>query len=125
MFMEFAVKQNSALDVFFRNEWSKKLSPTSIASRKSKPPYKLTKQDSLMALIFEPMGSLGNPKNFVLCEQQINLYKERLWSADKALMKPVVYDDAVENAMKGAVPSSDFLSALRLVYFMLNALVNH
>jgi hypothetical protein len=115
MFMEFAVKQNAALDTFFRNEWSRKLSSTSIASRKGKPPYKLAKQDTLMSLVFEPMGSISNPTNFVLCEQQINFYKERLWSAKKALMESEVYVATVKNAMKGAVPSSDFLSALRLV----------
>ncbi|KAL1641723.1 hypothetical protein SLS61_009997 [Didymella pomorum] len=118
MFMEFAVKQNSALDTFFRSEWSRKLSATSIAARKGKPSYKLTKQDTLMALIFEPMGSISNPTNYVLCEQQINLYKERLWSAKKALMEPETYKETVKNAVKGAVPSSDYLSALRLVNVM-------
>jgi hypothetical protein len=113
--MEYAVKQNPALDGFFRTEWDKKLPLSSIQTRPHKPSYQLSAQDSLMKLVFEPFGSLANPTHFVLCEAQINLYKERLWSADSALMNPKVYEEALTDGVTGAVPSSVFLSAIRLV----------
>lgn len=113
--MEYAVKQDPALAGFFRTEWEKKLPLSSIKTRPHKPSYQLSAQDSLMKLVFEPFGSLANPTHFVLCEAQINLYKERLWSAESALMKPKVYEEALTDGVTGAIPSSVFLSSIRLV----------
>jgi hypothetical protein len=113
--MEYAVKQNPTLDAFFRTEWNKKLSSSSIQNRMHKPSYKLSGQDSLMSLVFEPFGSLANPTQFVLCEAQINFFKERLWAAKNELMDPKIYEEALADGVTGAVPSSVFLSAIRLV----------
>ncbi|KAF2996724.1 hypothetical protein E8E13_005955 [Curvularia kusanoi] len=124
LFIEYAVKQNPALDGFFKTEWSKKRSDTSIQNRPGKPSYKLDGQDSLMALVFEPFGSLQNPTHFVLCESQINLFKERIWGAEKALMDKKLYEAAVKEGMTGAIQSSVFLSAIRLtlgVYSYMNS----
>lgn len=113
--MEYAVKQKPTFDAFFRTEWNKKLPPSSIQNRIHKPSYKLSGQDSLMSLVFEPFGSLANPTQFVLCEAQINFFKERLWAANKELMDPKIYEEALTDGVTGAVPSSVFLSAIRLV----------
>jgi hypothetical protein len=113
--MEHAVKQNPTLDAFFQTEWNIKLSSSSIQNRKHKPSYQLGDQDSLMRLVFEPFGSLANPTHFVLCETQINFFKERLWAAKNDLMDAKLYEDALTDKVIGAVPSSVFLSAIRLV----------
>lgn len=121
--MEYAVKQDSTLDAFFQTEWDKKLSSSSIQDRKHKPSYKISGQDSLMSLVFEPFGSLENPTQFVLCEAQINFFKERLWGAKKELMDAKLYEEALADGVTGAVPSSVFLSAIRLVSNEKSALI--
>lgn len=117
MFMLFATGKDKTLDAFFRNKYVKPVTgTTTIANRPGKPGYTLgtaPPRDSLMRLVFEAMGSTPNPADFVLCEQQINSLKARVW-ATKQLMSPGDYDAIVDDAMLGAIPSSTFLSALRL-----------
>lgn len=118
MFMLYATKADKTLDAFFRNKFVKPVpGPLTVAKRPNPPPYKLgtdPPRDSLMRLVFEAMGSTINPTDFVLCEAAINSYKMRVWSL-KEPMGGGVYDLALADAMSGAVPSADFLSALRLV----------
>jgi hypothetical protein len=114
MFLEYAEKKDSSLLSFFRTKWLAPLNPSDIKGRPHKPPYPIAKQDSLSLLVFEAMGSFKNPTHFVLCESQLNSYKERLWSR-KQLMATADYDEAVAGAVDGSMPSSVFLSSLRLV----------
>lgn len=118
MFMVYATKADKDLDDFFRNKFVKPVpGPLTIANRPNPPTYALgtdPPRDSLMKLVFEAMGSTINPTDFVLCEAAINSYKMRVWSL-KEPMDSKVYDAALADAMTGAVPSADFLSALRLV----------
>lgn len=116
--MLYATKQDKTLDAFFRNKFVKPVpGPLTISNRPNPPSYKLgtnPARDSLMRLVFEAMGSTINPTDFVLCEAAINSYKMRIWSL-KEVMVIDNYETALEDAMVGAVPSSEFLSALRLV----------
>lgn len=86
MFMVFATGKEKTLDTFFRNKYVKPASgTTTIANRPGKPGYRLgidPPRDSLMRLVFEAMGSTPNPVDFVLCEQQINSLKARVWLGD-------------------------------------------
>ncbi|KAJ4983404.1 Killer toxin subunits alpha/beta 4 [Stagonosporopsis vannaccii] len=104
---------------FFRNKFVKPVpGPLTIANRPNPPSYALgtdPQRDSLMRLFFDAMGSIINPRDLVLCEAAINSYKMRVWSL-KEPMSASVYDLALADAMAGAVPSADFLSALRLTF---------
>jgi hypothetical protein len=118
MFMVYTTQKNKTLDAFFRNKFVKRFSgPMTVANRPSPPNYKLgtnPARDSLTLLVFEAMGSTNNPSDFVLCESAMNTYKMLIWSL-KDPMGVKVSDQALADSMVGAVPSSDFLSALRLV----------
>ena len=59
------------------------------------------------------MGTTANPADFVLCEATIYSYKEILWST-KELVTLKIYSDAVDDAIKGAVASSELLSAAQV-----------
>lgn len=116
--MVYATGKDKTLEAFFRNKFVKTVpGPLTVEKRPNPPTYKLgtdPARDSLMRLVFEAMGSTINPTDFVLCESAINSYKMRVWSL-KDPMGVGVYDSALNEAMAGIVPSSDFLSALRLV----------
>jgi hypothetical protein len=118
MFMVFATGKDKTLEAFFRNKYVKPTTgTTSIANRPGKPTYTLgtnPPRDSLMRLVFEALGTTPNPNDLVLCEQQINSLKARVWSTSD-IMATKAYDEIVDSAMEGGTPSSTFLTAIRLV----------
>lgn len=113
--MQYADQKDPTLGTFFRTHWQRSL--TGISTRRHRPTYKLGTtplRNTLERLVFEAMGSTANPSDFVLCDDEINNYKKRLWAREN-LMAPGRYTAAVQEAMTGAITSSEFLSALRLV----------
>lgn len=73
---------------------------------------------SINALVFEALGSNSNRKDFVLCERQINAYKEALWSEENPMEagdSTSRFEKLVEKANLGEIPSNEYLSAIRTV----------
>jgi hypothetical protein len=72
-------------------------------------------------MVFEALGSDNNREDFVLCHEEINGYKARIWDlkAPMALTssKKVKgkYTLAVEDAVAGKTDSNMYLSGLRAV----------
>lgn len=122
MFHKYAKAQDSTLGAFFQNEWEKPRTQSLVEGRTSKPKYfdsqikggVRPKRLSLNQLVFEAFGSTINPSDFVLLESEINSYKMELWSL-KNPMDEIKYRGAYKNAISGARPSSDYLSAIRMV----------
>jgi hypothetical protein len=67
-----------------------------------------------MRLVFEALGTASNPYDLVLCEQQINSLKAGVW-LKKEIMATRAYGEIVDHVMEGGLPSSTFLTAIRLV----------
>ena len=65
-------------------------------------------------LVFEALGSNNNREVFVLCEEEINSCKSRLWNT-KNPMAVSKYKKAVIDAVSGGTDSNLYLSALRSV----------
>jgi len=115
--MHYAIGKDKTLQTFFAQKWLRPYFATDIAARKHKPGYDTAaNRRTLNALVMDALGSNLNPKDFILCEGSINTMKEHLWGT-KDPMRERLYQIAVNDAMNGAVPSSDYLSALRTVLF--------
>ena len=70
------------------------------------------------ALVFEALGSNFNRKDFVVCEREINAYKEKLWSGKSPMAagKPAAtFEKLVAAANVGKTPSNKYLSGFRTV----------
>ncbi|KAJ4985095.1 mutanase [Stagonosporopsis vannaccii] len=111
----------TADSVFFQDYWIKEFTVTQVSKRTNKPPIEMGKRKTLNDLVFEALGSSFNRNDFVLCEKEINSYKERLWSRtnpmDKGKLK--IY---LQDAVSGALPSTYFLSVLRTTLATFNYL---
>lgn len=99
---------------FFADWWNKDLDPTEVANRPNKPLITMGDQITLNNLVFEALGSNNNREDFVLCEEEINGYKARIWNK-KAPMGAGRYKIAVKDALNGATDSNMYLSGLRSV----------
>jgi hypothetical protein len=119
MFIEYAIEQQQGLDTFFLNNWNKEFPQQTINDRKFKPAITFGKgRRSLNALVFEALGSNLNRKDFVLCDREINAYKESLWSEENPMEagKPTSkFEKLVNAANLGQVASNEYLSAIRTV----------
>lgn len=71
-------------------------------------------QTTINNLVFEALGSNNNRDDFVLCEEEINAYKAKIWKQQKA-MTPAKYKKAVTDGVLGATNSNVYLSALRSI----------
>ncbi|XPS98960.1 hypothetical protein M3J09_008147 [Ascochyta lentis] len=69
-------------------------------------------QTTINDLVFEALGSNNNRDDFVLCEEEINGYKARIWNQKNA-MAPAKYKKAVTDGVSGATGSNVYLSGLR------------
>ncbi|KAH6613040.1 hypothetical protein C7974DRAFT_380748 [Boeremia exigua] len=98
--------------VFFQDYWTKEYTVTQVSTRTNKPPMEMGKRKTLNDLVFEALGPSFNRKDFVLCDKEINSYKERIWSKNNPMdrAKVKIY---LEDAVSGALPSTYFLSVLR------------
>lgn len=101
--------------VFFQDYWTKEYTVTQVSTRKNKPPMETGKRKTLNDLVFEALGSSFNRKDFVLCDKEINSYKERIWLKNNPMdrAKVQIY---LEDAVSGALPSTYILSVLRTVF---------
>jgi hypothetical protein len=119
MFIEHAIGRNPNLATFFLNRWNEELPQNQIDQRRYKPNIMFGKdRKSLNALVFEALGSKLNKKDFVICEREINAYKERLWSGKSPMGagKPTAtFEKLVTAANLGKVPSNQYLSGIRTV----------
>ncbi|KAJ4359596.1 uncharacterized protein N0V89_000151 [Didymosphaeria variabile] len=115
LFIKDVTSKDKSLVTFFKNRWHKALPANTVTSRPHKPHYYtegMTTRNSLNDLIFEALGSDNNLHDFVMCEDSINSFKMRMWKGE-APMALTTYNDAVTAAMKGQLPSSAYMSALR------------
>ena len=103
---------------FIEDHWTEEFSVTKVASRKPKPAILMGKRRTLNDLVFEALGSSYNRADFVLCDKEINSYKERVWSADSPMNDDTI-DNYIKFAISGALPSTYFLSPIRTVSFSL------
>ena len=119
MFIEDAVNRNPNLASFFLNKWNKELSPAMINKRRNKPQIKFGKgRKNINALVFEALGSNLNRKDFLLCDKEINAYKERLWRGVNPMEsgEPTTkFERLVGKANLGKLPSNRYLSGIRMV----------
>lgn len=116
MFINYAAKNNVKFKDFFEKWWNQDLVPTTVANRPNKPPITMGDQTTINNLVFEALGSNDNRDDFVLCEEEINGYKARIWNT-KSPMEAKKYKKAVIDAVSGATDFNVYLSALRIVYF--------
>jgi hypothetical protein len=122
MFKEYMTEIDKNLDdVFTTATFETKQPDSKIRNRPEKPSYSVDqlkatrpKRESFGHLIFDAFGSTVNSGDFVLLRSDINSYKERLWSMTDP-MNNDRFTIAWDHAMKGAVPSNDYMSAIRLV----------
>ncbi|KAF2678799.1 hypothetical protein K458DRAFT_490904 [Lentithecium fluviatile CBS 122367] len=115
LFMRSVLKNNAQVQAFFRTHWQSQLDPNQVRNRAFKPSYytsTMTPRTTMNDLIFEAIGSNNNLKDFVMCESQINSFKQRMWSSNSP-MENDRYKKAVLEAIDGLVPSNQYLSALR------------
>lgn len=114
LFINDAAKTNPKIKTFVETWWNKELDPATVASRPNKPLISMGNQKTINHLVFEALGSNNNREDFVLCEEEINGYKARLWNTNNP-MAVTVYKKAVTDALSGGTDSSLYLSALRSV----------
>jgi hypothetical protein len=114
MFIDYAVEQESKLKPFFENFWNKDFDAARVNSRPSKFLTTKSTRSTLNDLVFEALGSNLNREDFVVCEEEINGYKARIWNT-KSPMDNNDYIKAVISATEGAVGSNVYLSPLRSV----------
>lgn len=114
LYINTVAKADPKLKTFFETWWNKELDPTVVASRPNKPLITMGDQKTINNLVFEALGSNNNREDFVLCEEEINGYKARIWNT-KNPMAPGKYKTAVTDAVTGATDSALYLSALRSV----------
>jgi len=113
--MDYAVKEQPDLKDFFIDNWNKQLDRTKIDSRTNKPTYNSAAQrTTLNGILFDALGSTHNKDALLICDDNINSDKARVWdkidaSSDKK------FADAVDDAISGHSPSTKFLSAIRTV----------
>ena len=114
MFMTDTAKANTKLKAFFKTWWNKELDSVKVGNRPNKPSITMGDQTTINNLVFEALGSDNNKEDFVLCEDEINGYKARMWKK-VAPMQNRKYGDAVKDAVAGKSTSNIYLSGLRNV----------
>jgi hypothetical protein len=118
--MQTAAQKDSKQKTFFATWWNKELDPTTVAARPNKPPIAMGDHTTINNLVFEALGSNNNRDDFVLCQEEINGYKARIWNQNNA-MAPTKYKKAVTDGVSGATNSNVYLSALRSVSILPNS----
>jgi hypothetical protein len=76
------------------------------------PQIRKGNRNTLNDLIFEALGSKFNREDFVICQDEINAYKARMW---KTVSPMDGYGEFVTDALEGAIGSNKYLSGLRNV----------
>jgi hypothetical protein len=69
-------------------------------------------RNTLNDLIFEALGSKFNREDFVICQDEINGYKARMWGTVSPMDG---YEGYVTSALEGEIGSNKYLSGLRNV----------
>ncbi|KAJ4348944.1 hypothetical protein N0V95_005029 [Ascochyta clinopodiicola] len=100
---------------FFATWWNKELDATAVAKRLNKPSITMGDQTTINSMVLEALGSNNNREDFVLCGEEINGYKARIWNKANP-MAPTRYKRAVKDAGTGAIDSNVYLSALRITF---------
>ena len=115
-FQDFAVDKTPSLKKFFEDYWNKELDKAKVDARKNKPSYPKTGNTrlTLNLLVFDALGSTQNKDALILCDDQINYFKARVWDEIETV-DPDKFDKAVKASIAGSAPSSKFLSMLRVV----------
>lgn len=116
LFINSVAKGDATLTKFFKTWWNKKLDSKAVEARTNKPDITMVLRDTLNNRVFEALGSSKNRVDFVLCENELNEYKARVW-AKKAPMELVMYKKAVAASIDGGLPSTVYQTALRTVSF--------
>ncbi|KAJ4984185.1 hypothetical protein SVAN01_10293 [Stagonosporopsis vannaccii] len=80
MFINSIIGNDAKKKSFFVDWWNKALDATEVADRPNKPSITMGDQVTLNNLVFEALGSNNNRDDFVLCEEEINGYKARIWN---------------------------------------------
>jgi len=99
---------------FFETWWPKKFDKFEIEGRPSPTASNKNNRRSLPALLFEALESKTHRTDFVLCNDEMNGYKGRLWQ----LINPMDtkrFNEIAKDAANGAIPSVQHLIALRAV----------
>lgn len=119
MWHTWARTKDPRLAAFFVNEWEK-VQPASRIDARRKPSYAAAQaiarpaRNTLSLLVFEAFGSTPNSDDFVLLESELNTAKAKVWKKDN-VMAPAKFLQAYRRALKVSRPSSDYLSAFKLV----------
>ncbi|KAG9201759.1 hypothetical protein G6514_005375 [Epicoccum nigrum] len=118
-FLGEAGKNDANIKKFVEEWWNKELDPVKASKRPNKPPITMGDRTTINKMVFEALGSDNNREDFVLCHEEINGYKARIWDlkAPMALTSPKKvkgkYTLAVEDAVAGKTDSNMYLSGLR------------
>jgi hypothetical protein len=99
---------------FFLTWWNKALDQKKVEGRKNniaRPDDKLT---TLNDLVFQALGSNTNLDNFVLCNDEINSYKARVWSQISHVAEDK-YKQEIESVLNGMSNSNTLHSSFRAV----------
>jgi hypothetical protein len=112
MFIDYAVGKESKLKAFFENSWKKNLVAADPENRPNQPKITMGTRSTLNDLVFEALGSNFNREGFVICEDEINGYKARMWKTTSPMDN---YKNTVTSALKGEIGSNVYLSGLRNV----------
>jgi hypothetical protein len=116
LFQDYAVSKTAGLDKFFINFWNKDLDRLEITGRAHKPSYPKgpTERKTINQLVFDAFGSTNNKNALILCNDQINAYKARIWKMIDTT-DATEYEKDVKASISGALPSSVYLSHIRTV----------
>lgn len=93
MFIQEQVKSSAIEGKWFEEWWNKKLDSTKVQNRKSKAQEynsrtELPPQKTINDLVFQALGSTENRADFVLCNNEINTYKMRMWLEYRFMAQP-------------------------------------
>ena len=114
-----AGKKDANIKKFVEEWWNKELDSVKASQRPNKPPITMGDRTTINKMVFEALGSDNNREDFVLCHEEINSYKARIWDlkAPMALKRTTKgkYTIAVEDAVAGKTDSNMYLSGLRAV----------
>jgi len=98
LFTNSVAKTKPKIKSFVETWWNIELDPATVASRPNKPLINIGDQKTINNLVFEALGSNNNRGDFVLCEEDINGYKSRLWNT-KNPMAVAKYKKTVTDAV--------------------------
>lgn len=118
-FIQDQVNSDPDEGAWFEEWWNKELDEQKVKDRTSKgitygSGEELPPQKTINDLVFQALGSTDNREDFVLCNNEINTYKMRMWSKHK-FMDPKKFTRMLTEFKRGGEQSKNVLGVFRAV----------